>query len=252
MLRFFRQIRQRLITNNRFSKYLLYAIGEILLVVIGILIALSIDNWNEERKNNILKKSYIENLVVDLNKDVESLEELNIINTFCEKEGLYLAQYLDGNLQKNDTIRLANSLVYVGFVPNATIASSTYKDIIESNNISLFEDVELKKSMDSYYIENEWERLLNDRIITTAWYQYRDEMLKYHSPVLYQDIYASGSQPLTSYKPIYDVKWNHMKNNKFLKTQVGMLGSYRILLRRKFENRIEKAKDLLNYLEQTK
>ncbi len=53
MLRFFRQIRQRLLTDNKFSKYLLYAVGEILLVVIGILIALQIDNWNEERKASI-------------------------------------------------------------------------------------------------------------------------------------------------------------------------------------------------------
>jgi len=60
MLRFFRQIRQRLLTDNppdqasragKFSKYLLYAIGEILLVVIGILIALEVNNWNENRLN---------------------------------------------------------------------------------------------------------------------------------------------------------------------------------------------------------
>ena len=57
MLRFFRQIRQRLLTENKFSKYLLYAVGEILLVVIGILIALQVNNWNEarlERENEIL------------------------------------------------------------------------------------------------------------------------------------------------------------------------------------------------------
>ena len=49
MLRFFRQIRQRLLAENRFSKYLPYALGEIFLVVIGILIALSINNWNQEK-----------------------------------------------------------------------------------------------------------------------------------------------------------------------------------------------------------
>ena len=51
MLRFFRKIRQKLLTDNKFSKYLLYAIGEILLVVIGILIALQVDNWNQKREN---------------------------------------------------------------------------------------------------------------------------------------------------------------------------------------------------------
>ena len=50
MIKFFRKIRQRLLTENKFSKYLLYAIGEIILVVIGILIALQINNWNEGRK----------------------------------------------------------------------------------------------------------------------------------------------------------------------------------------------------------
>ena len=50
MLRFFRQIRQRLLTENKFSKYMLYAIGEILLVVIGILIALQVDIWRSDRE----------------------------------------------------------------------------------------------------------------------------------------------------------------------------------------------------------
>ena len=50
MLRFFRHIRQSLLQENKISKYLLYALGEILLVVIGILIAMQINNWKEERK----------------------------------------------------------------------------------------------------------------------------------------------------------------------------------------------------------
>lgn len=49
MIRFFRQLRQKLITENRFSKYLLYAIGEIVLVMIGILLALQVNNWNQNR-----------------------------------------------------------------------------------------------------------------------------------------------------------------------------------------------------------
>ena len=52
MLRFFYQFRQSLFTENKFSKYILYAVGEIILVVIGILIALQINNWNEDRINS--------------------------------------------------------------------------------------------------------------------------------------------------------------------------------------------------------
>jgi|TARA_R110002020_G_scaffold396281_1_gene606303 sensor domain CHASE-containing protein len=50
MIKFFRKIRQRMLSESKFSRYLLYAIGEIILVVIGILIALQINTWNEERK----------------------------------------------------------------------------------------------------------------------------------------------------------------------------------------------------------
>lgn len=52
MIKFFRKIREKLLQEHRFSKYLLYAIGEIVLVVIGILIALQINNWNENRINS--------------------------------------------------------------------------------------------------------------------------------------------------------------------------------------------------------
>ncbi|WP_445383062.1 DUF6090 family protein [Robiginitalea sp. IMCC43444] len=51
MIQFFRKLRHKFLTENKFSKYLLYAIGEILLVVIGILIALQVNNWNNERDN---------------------------------------------------------------------------------------------------------------------------------------------------------------------------------------------------------
>ena len=54
----FRKIRQRLLSENKFSKYLIYAIGEIILVVIGILIALGINNWNENWKIKMKRKLF--------------------------------------------------------------------------------------------------------------------------------------------------------------------------------------------------
>ena len=66
MIKFFRRIRQQLLTENKFSKYLLYAIGEIILVVIGILIALQINNWNENRKIQKLEAQIYTELKSDL------------------------------------------------------------------------------------------------------------------------------------------------------------------------------------------
>lgn len=76
MIRFFGKIRQKELTENNFAKYLLYATGEILLVVIGILIALQINSWSEERKKEALKISYKISLINDLSLDTLMLGEL--------------------------------------------------------------------------------------------------------------------------------------------------------------------------------
>ena len=81
MIHFFRQIRQRLLTDNKFSKYLLYALGEILLVVIGILIALQVNNWNEEKKENntlisILKNEKI-SIAIGIEKEEAQIQDIN-------------------------------------------------------------------------------------------------------------------------------------------------------------------------------
>ena len=66
MIKFFRKIRQKLLTENKFSKYLLYAIGEIILVVIGILIALQVNNFNENQKLESIKQNYFKQIIIDL------------------------------------------------------------------------------------------------------------------------------------------------------------------------------------------
>lgn len=78
MIKFFRKIRQRLLAENRLGKYLIYAIGEIILVVIGILIAIQINTWNNERIANLKMKSYLHNIEEDLKAD--TLQFNRIIN----------------------------------------------------------------------------------------------------------------------------------------------------------------------------
>ena len=78
MIKFFRHIRQNLIMENKTGKYLKYAIGEIVLVVIGILIALQINNWNETKKEQAMTNKYLSGFVSDLEKDRAQLD--NLIN----------------------------------------------------------------------------------------------------------------------------------------------------------------------------
>lgn len=74
MLKFFRKIRKQLLTENSFSKYLIYAIGEIILVVIGILMALQINNWNEWKKDRVKEKEIMVALTENFELNIEALQ----------------------------------------------------------------------------------------------------------------------------------------------------------------------------------
>ncbi len=87
MIKFFRKIRQNLLMENKTGKYFKYAIGEIILVVIGILIALSINNWNENQKLESKTQDYYVQLLDDLNNDIVSAE--NTIKEFSNHQKEY-------------------------------------------------------------------------------------------------------------------------------------------------------------------
>lgn len=74
MINLFRRTRRKLAANNQFFKYSRYAIGEILLVVIGILIALQINNWNEERKQELEERNILSNLHDEFNENLTNLK----------------------------------------------------------------------------------------------------------------------------------------------------------------------------------
>ncbi|MBD10112.1 MAG: hypothetical protein CMC68_05100, partial [Flavobacteriaceae bacterium] len=79
MIKFFRNIRRSHINEGKTSKYLKYALGEIILVVIGILIALQINNWNENRKKRQVELNYLERLIIDLRENEKLLSEFHDI-----------------------------------------------------------------------------------------------------------------------------------------------------------------------------
>lgn len=94
MFPIFKKIRFSLMNDHKTSKYLKYAFGEIVLVVIGILIALQINNWNENRKNEALKKSYYRQILNDLEKDEAIMLKGNtLIDSFFVRLNSYEASF---------------------------------------------------------------------------------------------------------------------------------------------------------------
>ncbi len=90
MINFFRKIRKKLADDNKPLRYLRYAVGEIVLVVIGILIALQINNWNEENTIQANIKKQVSALISDLKADKVSYDEVRAFHAFRVHAVLYL------------------------------------------------------------------------------------------------------------------------------------------------------------------
>lgn len=94
MITLFRRLRQKLIDSGNITKYLLYAFGEILLVVIGILIALQINNWNEQRSREAKEIEILETFELELTSSLNRLNEILQYNRQNRNKMLQLEQHL--------------------------------------------------------------------------------------------------------------------------------------------------------------
>ena len=139
MIKFFRKIRQNLLMESKTSKYFKYAIGEIVLVVIGILIALQINTWNENQKKNRIKQTYIKNLVTDFTNDTIQLNE-NLRINFEYKQNIDSAL----NFINNSTPNIGTIYHFIKKSTNSGLRvinnynDNTFGILISSGNIDLF------------------------------------------------------------------------------------------------------------------
>lgn len=153
MLKFFRKIRRKLLAEHKISGYLKYGAGEILLVVIGILIALSINNWNEGRKARAQELSTMKEIIENLNYDILR----------CQRNSSKNAERLIGL----DSLRIAVSntiegidettsiyyfaLKYGQDFSRVTLNRSAFDQLINSETIQLLDNRQLVQDLSDYY-----------------------------------------------------------------------------------------------------
>jgi len=148
MLRFLRHFRQRYLAGNQFGRYLLYALGEVLLVMVGILLALQVDNWNEQRKERRDELELLEALKTDL---VLTRNEMDTIVEYNQK-------YLKGYRQIYDSIEedrpyspvLDSAFTDLDIWATPYLSTMTY-ETIQNRGIDIIQNDSLKRHIVQFY-----------------------------------------------------------------------------------------------------
>jgi len=148
MIKFFRNIRQNLLMENKTGKYFKYAIGEIILVVIGILIALQINTWSQNIKDSREEHRLLEKLKVNIQSDTLTLKvNLDRIQSYLDTLKIIEKEMKDETLSKF-SVDLSRPLISaVGM----NLETTTWENLKSSGKLSLLKNATLLDSIQTYY-----------------------------------------------------------------------------------------------------
>jgi hypothetical protein len=170
-MKIFRNIRQKLAAENSVAKYLRYAIGEIFLVVIGILIALQVNNWNELRKQNVADTEFLKGVKKDLIQDRQYIKlVLKEMDSKIEAFDLLNSKVFLKSQNNNKTS--IDSLLQIYFkLGNPTFypVSGSFQAAVSGNLINNYKNKEITASIIKLY-NSTYSRLIdNGRILNERW-----------------------------------------------------------------------------------
>lgn len=153
MIKFFRKVRQRLLAENQLSKYLLYAIGEIVLVVIGILLALQINDWNEERKERQEEKKVYTDLLASLRKDAAELADILLVQERSSTTQQQLISADAAAIRQIDSADSLNQLILLIYNGSRSFFPKygTYNSIVSNKGLDIITSRAVKSMLIDLY-----------------------------------------------------------------------------------------------------
>ena len=243
MIPFFRKIRKTLADDNKPIKYLRYAIGEIVLVVIGILIALQINNWNENRKDNLKEVANLNSLKSELEISLKELKSDYNSTKLFHNSTLKVQNYMRKKTRISDSMYMDFYLSYQfsGFFPKV----STY-ETFKSGNLELIKSDSLKILITDIY-EAGYKRILSrnntTRISTRInYYQEHFRITSNAKP----DV--SLMQLRNSFRAIPN-NYEYLMNDPKYESLISEAIFDRRLLLRDYENTIELVRKVISEIE---
>jgi hypothetical protein len=242
MLSYLRKIRKSLIASGSATKpasttgrYILYAIGEIALVVIGILIALQINNWNEWRKDRILEKEALESIAENLEFNINLFEKYkNGVHKYAESSD-YILSVLNGERKYTDTVdQLMNSAIYRR---NNLEYSAVAYETLKNKDLNLITNDSLKNDIIELF---EWRLPRMEGSFEWGGNESQPEYMDHHFLPKLND-----SKLL--WKP-YD--FNVQINDNYFKTLITKIKIQRIFYTEMVENPLYNSKEILQRIKQ--
>jgi hypothetical protein len=164
MIKFFRKIRYDLMEKNKTGKYLKYAIGEIILVVIGILIALQINNWNQNRIDRNEENEIITKLHKDFKENKKNIKGFIVTNKNEMNAQMELMNLIGA--PKEELIKHnLDSLLYVSFGANElSFADNTLKNIMNSGQLNLLKNEDIQALLYEWNVLSEIREIRMDKL----------------------------------------------------------------------------------------
>jgi hypothetical protein len=241
MIKFFRKIRYDLMGKNKTGQYLKYAIGEIVLVVIGILIALSINNWNEVRKVQTKERFALKEITSDLDLNISSLNRIvytdNNNITKCINSLNIIITNMEHTKVYNDS--LADYFMRNFSYPDLDVKSSGYESLT-SIGMDLISDNELRSEIGKYYTYS-----IPDA--KAAYQELRDDFYHYMLDLLRTEFISVGTDNDT--KKVLPVNYESLLTNRvYIESLKAYLSVYNFYLNKSLEV-IEESKKLKQQIE---
>ena len=238
------------INSNSGRKYLLYAIGEISLVMIGILLALQVNNWNEKRISSRLAISNLESLKEDLLSDLNELKTNEEYLDLYESSGVNVWNHLyklgvdvDSSRLNSDFMRLQ---LFREFLPSKT----AYDNLISTGGINLLRDPQLQKLLNVYYREEPFDQRSKEQRnrLTNAYDPFR---IKYIPSGMLRDYLSNTINNDSTYTiKTYLIDWKGLRQDKEYKLLIDQISAMRVPARWRLEQSRNEIHQILNRIDQ--
>lgn len=251
MINFFRKIRKKMADNNqpaspagRFLKYFRYAVGEIALVMIGILLALQVNTWNEERKDGLRSLSHLREIKAELLFDLNQLDTVVSYLDAVDQAGLYLNDFLSNKLEKIDSAKLKDAYLRLGHLSVFNVTEIAYNNLLNSGEINIIQNDSIKQLLGFIHNEGKWDRSYHDGPMQQIYNEYSNYINKHAEPLMVRHFFQKEFKlnfenefnATTRSIDNFSIDWNELRKDS----------KYRILLDQVLSNRVIQRS---NYIE---